>query len=189
MALIIDGYNLIYAANIVGRGVGPRALETARSALLNFVAASIDETELARTTVVFDATAAPPGLPRAVEHRGMTVRYASGYTSADELIEELIAADSAPKSLTVVSSDHRIQRAARRRRAQAIDSERWYGEMLAKRRAGTPHPEPGKPVAPPTPGEVEYWLKEFGGDGAESQQHEPGNPFPPGYGEDLEEDV
>ncbi len=75
---------------------------------------------------MFDAADAPPGLPRTLEHRGLTVRFAAKSGSADELIEELIRADSAPRRLMVVSSDHRLQRAARRRKATAIDSDVWY---------------------------------------------------------------
>lgn len=185
MALIVDGYNLLYAANIVGRGIGPGALERARNALLNFVVASVDPESLARTVVVFDASEAPPGLPRTVEYRGITVHYASNYESADEMIEELIAADSAPRSLTVVSSDHRIQRAARRRRAKAVDSDVWHAGMVAKRNAGPAPSEPAKPAGPSSAAEVEYWLEKFGGD--EVEPPDPNNPFPPGYGEDVEE--
>ena len=40
-------------------------------------------------------------------------------------IEELIRKESAPRRLTVVSSDHRVQRAARRRKA--MRSTPWSG--------------------------------------------------------------
>ena len=71
---------------------------------------------VSQTTIVFDAKQAPPGLPHQLDHGGITVIFARGYDDADELIEELIASNSTPRRLTVVSSDHRIQRAARRRR-------------------------------------------------------------------------
>ena len=90
MAILIDGYNLLHVTGIVGRGIGPGTLERSRSALLNFIAASVDLDELPQTTVVFDAKQAPPGLPRTIEHGGLTVRYASDYEEADDLIEELI---------------------------------------------------------------------------------------------------
>ena len=138
MSLLVDGYNLIYAANIVGPGIGPRGLERARQALLNTLAAALPEAERARTVIVFDAAAAPPGLPRQLTHQGMLVRFAAGYESADELLEELIVADSAPKRLTVVSSDHRVQRAARKRRAKAIDSDVWFAELQRQRNVSGP---------------------------------------------------
>jgi uncharacterized protein len=76
----------------------------------------------------------------------------------------LIAADSAPKQLTVVSGDHRLQRAAKRRKATAVASEVWL-EELNRRRGSTPTARPprtSKPTEPLTAEEVEAWLKEFG---------------------------
>jgi uncharacterized protein len=166
MPLLIDGYNLLNVVGILGRGVGPGSLERARLALLNFLAESLDAKELAKTIVVFDSREAPWGLPRTVQHRGLTVQFASKYPDADCLIEELIQKESAPRQLTVVSSDHRLQRAARRRRARAVDSDIWYAEILRARRAlqeRSPEDTPVRPPAPLLPEDVEYWLEQFGG--------------------------
>jgi predicted RNA-binding protein with PIN domain len=199
MSLLIDGYNLLNAVGIIPRGVGPGTLERSRLALLNFLAESLDDAEVPRTTVVFDAGPdAPRGLPRLIEHRGITVRYASQYEDADALIEELIRAESAPRRLTVVSSDHRVQRAARRRRARAVDSDAWYAEIVRGRR-GRPKstPGPAKPNVPLLEEEVAQWVQRFGGEAylervveeAEADDAAPiDNPFPPGYAEDLLEE-
>ncbi len=194
MALLIDGYNLLHASGILGRGVGPGGLERSRSALLNFLVESLEEQELARTTVVFDAREAPPGLPRVTQHRGLTVRFAEPNSDADELIEQLIRADSAPRKLVVVSSDHRLHRAARRRHARCVDSDEWYAEVLRKRIDRLRRKSPGlKRTEPPSESEVEFWLRQFGLDGGEtpmppSSETKTPNPFPPGYGEDVGED-
>jgi predicted RNA-binding protein with PIN domain len=163
MSLIIDGYNLMHAAGIMGRGVGPGGLERSRLALLNFVVESLEPAELAATTVVFDSRAAPPGLPKALVHRGITVRFAAGFENADELIEQLISRDSAPRRLTVVSSDHRLHRAARRRKAQAIDSDRWYTQTVTRRseRRHSSRADAHKPTPPLAQSEVEFWLAKF----------------------------
>jgi predicted RNA-binding protein with PIN domain len=96
------------------------------------------------------------------EYRGLTVRFASEYKDADELIERLIEADSAPRRLTVVSSDHRLQRAARRRRAHPIDSDRWYSEVSRQhRRRNEERASNAKPPPPATATEVEYWMRLF----------------------------
>src|SRR5687767_7473575 len=100
MPLLIDGYNLLHVTGIVGRVAG---LHHSREALLRFLAAAIGPAERGQTTIVFDSAEAPPGLPRTVVHDAMTVHFASEYDDADELIEELIAADAAPRSLVVVS--------------------------------------------------------------------------------------
>src|SRR5262245_37959795 len=132
-SILIDGYNLLHVTGIFGRGVGPGTLHRSRTALLNVLAESIAPEEVAHTTIVFDSAEAPPGLPRQINHRGMTVHFASSYADADELIEELIQTHHSPRTLTVVSSDHRIQRAARRRKATPIDSDRWYAELMRAR--------------------------------------------------------
>ncbi|MBL9124667.1 MAG: NYN domain-containing protein [Planctomycetaceae bacterium] len=192
MALIIDGYNLIHGANLIGGGVGPRGLERSRQVLLDFLVASLPPDELSHTTVVFDAAKPPPGRPRRSEYQGIVVLFASAYDNADELIEELIQADSAPKRLTVVSSDHRLHKAARRRKAKAIDSDRWYAEIVKKRTAQrSQRPLPDKPTGPLAPHEVERWLQELGalpaGERAEDTDWpQMENPFPPGYGEELD---
>ncbi len=168
MPTIIDGYNLLNAVGIIGRGVGPGGLERSRLALLNFLAESLDEAEIPRTTVVFDAHDPPPGLPRVVSHRGLTVRFASQYDEADTLIEELIRTDAAPRRLTVVSSDHRLQRAAHRRRAKAVDSDVWYAEIVRlrrERRESAPD-VPARPAVPLLAEDVNYWLRQFGGETA-----------------------
>ena len=51
--------------------------------------------------------------------------FAQHHDEADTLIEEMIQRHSAPKQLTVVSSDLRLQTAANRRKAVAVDSENW----------------------------------------------------------------
>ncbi len=136
VSLLIDGYNLLFAAGFSDPSPSAPRLAHARLALLEFVARSVAPSERPRTTVVFDAAQAPRNLPRELVHREMAVRFAVGYASADDLLEELIRKDSAPRRLVVVSSDHRVQRAARRRRATAIDAGEWYMRALARQRAG-----------------------------------------------------
>ena len=165
MSLIIDGYNLLNSTGISSRGRGPGNLERARQALLNTLAESLTEEEIARTIVVFDASESPWGVARATTHRGITVQFAAKDEDADTVIEQMILADSAPKRLTVVSSDHRIQRAAKRRRASAVDSDRWFSELLRQRAArsqASSAAADSKPTGPLSSGEVDHWLREFG---------------------------
>ena len=187
MSLLIDGYNLLHATGIFGRGNGRGSLERSRRALLNCLAASLSPDVVARTTVVFDAKECPPGLPSQVSHRGINVLFSRDYVEADELLEELIRKDSAPREMTVVSSDHRIQRAARRRKASAVDSDQWYAEVLrqrAQRNARAEQTGDRKPTLPLSDREVDAWLAEFG-DVPPDEQDGISDPFPPGYGEDL----
>ncbi|MDY0165427.1 MAG: NYN domain-containing protein [Thermoguttaceae bacterium] len=166
--VLIDGYNLLHATGIVARGIGPGTLERARLALLGFLAGSMTPEQLQRATIVFDAAGRQPGLPREANHRGMKVLFAAGYADADALIERLIRRHSAPRQLTVVSSDHQVQRAARRRKAKAVDSGAWYAELVASRRraAGGAVETSGRPPVPLLQEDVEYWLRQFGGEAA-----------------------
>jgi predicted RNA-binding protein with PIN domain len=201
MALLIDGYNLLYVTGITGRGKELTELHRSREALLRFLADSIEPAERVQTTIVFDAAGAPPGLPQSLVHESITVHFARDYADADAMIEDLITAHHTPRTLVVVSSDHRIQRAARRRRAKAVDSDRWYAELWAARnRRGQPQLElPQKPGGELSAAEVNYWTQQFsedapselpsGSDRRPAKKEEPGNdfdnPFPPGYAEDL----
>jgi predicted RNA-binding protein with PIN domain len=199
MAILIDGYNLLHASGVMGRGRGPGFLERSRQALLNFLVESLDEQEAARCTVVFDAANTPTGLPRTTSHRGIAVKFAAGKADADELIEELIVADSSPRKLTVVSSDHRLHRAAKRRKATPVDSDIWFTQLVRRRseRQRSPATSDAKPPAPSTPGEMQFWLRAFGVAEKEVIDKPPvdtppaevDNPFPPGYAEDINDET
>jgi hypothetical protein len=103
------------------------------------------------------------------------------------MIEDLLELHPTPKSLVVVSSDHRVQRAARSRGATFIDSAEWYAERRAAMRASQKTESSAKPGAP-TPDELNYWLNQFGEPSKseeKSQAEEPPSPFPPGYADDV----
>jgi predicted RNA-binding protein with PIN domain len=168
--LIIDGYNLMYAAGFGKRRYGPRGLEKCRNWLLDYLANHLTGRQRARTTIVFDAANAPADLPRHIKQNGMEIMYAADWNDADSLIEELISDHSAPRQIRLVSSDHRLQKAARKRRAKFVDSELFI-EELEKRGPVTDESgsktENRKSRSPKYSGEVseaetEAWLKEFG---------------------------
>ena len=167
MSLLIDGYNLLHVTGLFGaNGPAERAFERARHALLDFLATRLPPDELAKTTVVFDAAEAPPGLPSEIQRCGVRALFAPRKSSADEVLEQLIRADHAPRRLTVVSSDHRVQRAARRRNATAVDSDVWFRKLI--REAESPASE--DPLAKPEDVDLS-------------------SPFPPGYAEELLHDA
>jgi uncharacterized protein len=185
MALLIDGYNLLNVTSIFGEAGPGTALHRTRLAFLNFLAASFTKRERMGTTIVFDAAGAPPGLPPSIKHEDMTIHFARRHSNADEMIEEMLEDWKSPRSLVVVSSDHRVQRAARHHGAASVDSEIWYAELLVTRRKRAAKDDAvAKPSGSPPPDELAYWLKEFGETQAAKPDFE--SPFPPGYGEDIE---
>ena len=169
MAIIIDGYNLLHAANIVAEGPGKYTLEKSRRSVLKAVAALLSPKERNQTTVVFDGKDAPPGLGKVADFAGMKVMFSAPGTEADDLIESLIRSNTVPRRLTVVSGDHRLHRAARRRQATAIDSDVWYRRRSQERRlrrASDVSLNSGENVGGDierlSQEEVADWLNEFG---------------------------
>jgi predicted RNA-binding protein with PIN domain len=159
MTLIIDGYNLLHASGVFGAERGSRGFEQSRVALLDLLCELLGD-RATDTIVVFDAARAPDGLPGRLVHRGIQVWFAREYPDADTLIEELVEDDTAPSHLVVVSSDRRLQVAARRRRAKAVSCEEWLADARADRRRRTQRAADEKPAAP-SPADVEYWKKYF----------------------------
>src|SRR4029079_3460987 len=140
------------------------------------------------TTIVFDAAGAPPGLPRTTTHDSITVHFAQRHSDADEMIEDLLEECAAPRSLLVVSSDHRVQRAARHRGASFIDSEQWYTDLVANSRKRRAKGDDGaaKPSGELTTYERKYWIREFSDSTPPGDESD--NPFPLGYGDDIAEE-
>jgi hypothetical protein len=165
MRLLIDGYNVMHAKGLPSKPLGPEGFRKARTRFLNELAAALGPFEALEATVVFDAATNPGERPERSTHKGMTVLYAIGDESADARIERLIAEHPAPKALTVVSSDHRLKKAAARRKARALTADEFLSHLESPRRTPRPSPAPSPPEpsrAPALPAsEAAYWLNEF----------------------------
>ena len=111
MPLLIDGYNLL---RTIQRDAFA-ALEDAQMCQL-----ISDYLYRKRDTgkIVFDGIG-PPDKSSLRNIKSLEVLF-SGQHEADEIIEDLILDNTAPKKLTVVSSDRRVKAAAKKRKATAI---------------------------------------------------------------------
>ncbi len=159
--LLIDGYNLLYASGVFGTG-GRTSLESSREAMLDWLGEILSDAQRRRTTIVFDARNAPPGLPRTATKHDLRIRFAPRGSEADDVIEELILEHSAPRTLLVVSSDHRIHRAAKRRRATPIDSEQWVAKVRRRARTTSERSQPASDEAcEMSIDELQTWLDNF----------------------------
>lgn len=161
MPFLIDGHNLIGAmpdlhladpddeARLVER-LQRLALRTGR-----------------RIMVVFDR-GAPGGALDRTSRGGVTVRFASSGVTADALLIRIIQAERNPRGLIVVSSDRRVQEAARRHGAQVWSSPAFVAYL--RRALGAAEPAaPGSAEKPEADAEgLEYWLRLFRAGSAEN---------------------
>tara|TARA_R110002049_G_scaffold2750_8_gene22319 strand:+ start:281099 stop:281650 length:552 start_codon:yes stop_codon:yes gene_type:complete len=177
--LLIDGYNVVSPVAAPqqrgGRTTDPAWLHRERMLLIRRLAKHLPADIREQTCVVFDAANPPQDRPSEYHVEGIEIRFAVDYPEADDLIEELILTHSAPKQLMVVSSDHRIQVAAKRRGCETFDSQSWLDELLdgklsIQTKPGNPagqgrgartHEKPSGEV---DPSEVDQWMKDFGFD-------------------------
>jgi predicted RNA-binding protein with PIN domain len=163
MRTLIDGYNVMFAAGLLGKTFGPDGFRRVRTRFLNDLASRLGPVEAHLTTVVFDAKKVFEGLPSQVRHKGITVFFAVDNPTADERIAELIREHSDPKKLTVISSDNQVRTAAKRRRASSVTADDFLTKLdqAIQKRA-----EAARASAPEKPGTVSeaesaFWLREF----------------------------
>lgn len=169
MRLLIDGYNLMHAVVLQpGRRLSGSQLRQKRQRFLNDLATRLGPDLATQTTIVFDSTDAPAHLPRTQKHRGIEVLFADADQDADERIEILIAQHSAPKSLTVVSTDQRVRLAAKRRRATTETSDAFWTRLenrparRIQQQDRTGPPKKMDEARRPDSDESAYWLAQFG---------------------------
>ena len=152
MPLLIDCYNLLHAP------MPPMLAGLNESQLCH---------TLARTpwagqgvTVVCDGRAGPLGLIESPVD-SVDLVYSGHGRTADQVIIDLIDDDTSPRRLIVVSTDHEIRKAARRRRATSWTSDEFIHRLTRALR--TPHsPGPEKPTGTLDEVQTRRWLRAFG---------------------------
>ena len=168
---IIDGYNLMHSVGYARERYGHGGLERSRNRLLRFLINRLDLEERRRTTIVFDARTIPFEGSRQQKLEELTILFNDAGSDADTVIEELILEHSAPKQLEVISGDRRLQKAIKRRRGIAVESED-FARMLRDRESIVPgsSQDLDLPVeadekprsAKPSQSDTEFWMEVFG---------------------------
>ena len=153
---IIDGHNLLHSVCKIEEN----AKAISEPALCKTLAAYLRLTG-EKAAIVFDGSGPPD--KRAFDGiSNVEVQFAGSSTDADTVIEDKIKASTAPKGLTIVSSDRQLQQAARARRATIIKSEIFWLEVqkeLSRKRAPR---EPSAKRQGLSQSETEHWLTIFG---------------------------
>lgn len=163
LSILVDGYNLM-----LGSVVGPdpcagRNLHDARRYFLNWLERTLEPSERASVCVVFD-TSRQAQRDQHSQYHGIRIVYSASHSSADECIQQLIKDHTSPQKLTVVSSDHQIQRAAKARGAHAIDSEIWIESLSTPKSRTARQVESDSSDNEKPDGDIDArkWLDEFG---------------------------
>lgn len=158
MPVVIDGYNLYHFA----RGV---YLEDGIDLSISAFCGLVEEWSAQsrqKVLMVFDGNA-PPGMRQTQKQFGIIgVEYTGQWMDADTFIENCIQKNTAPKLLTVVSSDLRIRKTAARRHCRVVKSDEFWARMARKLTRKKPKPEPRGKTVGLLSHEREYWLKVFG---------------------------
>lgn len=153
--LVIDTYNVLHVTGVLPPELaGPDAIK-----LAGLIGRSRWAGADAR--LVCDGGAGNLVLPAdlAAGSRIRLVFAGHGPDAADKMIERIIDKDSAPRSLLVVSSDRRIQTAARKRRAKWFSSEQFLQRIADDASVGGKGVRGSAAVDPTTSA---MWLREFG---------------------------
>ena len=165
--ILIDGHNLI--GQMPGLSLdNPHDEEE----LLNRLRAYHASTG-AELVVYFDPGSSYRSPARRVE-AGITVYYAPYGHPADELILRKIQCQRNPGRLTVVTSDHTIQQAARMRGCRVIDASVFAAELSHPARRRRPRTRVRRRLPDITPlseKEVEQWLDIFRCGAGRSKTH------------------
>jgi uncharacterized protein len=164
MRWLIDGYNVMHAAGMLGPKLGREGFRRARRRFLDEVAKILPVDRTGDLTVVFDAKVPPGDFPIASTYRGLRLIFALGDEDADSRIESIIGHDSNPGTLTVVSSDRRIRQAASRRRARPLTADAFWDQKDRLHWPTRPRvdsqPEPDRDGVT-DPAEAEFWIETF----------------------------
>ena len=142
---LIDGYNLVHC---LARG---RASEAAREQVLSKIVEYCSR-ENYRGWIIFDATG---GMKRREQRGPVEVYNVPQGKTADEVILQTLATCDDQMQYTVVSNDLKIIKAAEKDGYKVLSCEDFGRRILSR----PDEPEKG---GPPSPGEVDYWLREFG---------------------------
>ena len=153
---IIDGNNLLHA--IIKLEQDSKAISDVG---LCWILSRYFKLTAEKGEIIFDGTG-PPDKSRFDNISNLEVSFAGIGTDTDTVIEDKIAVSTAPKGLTIVSSDRRLRAAARTRRATSVKSDVFWNDVQKQLSRKRPIKEPAQKRQGLNEGETEQWLEIFG---------------------------
>jgi len=157
MPVILDGTNLLWALR---DAFDEREIAT-EIQLCRILGRYFERAE-EEGEIVFDG-AGPPDQSVFDQVGRLQVVFSGFQSDADTVIEEKIKANTAPRRLTVVSSDRRLRKAAAARKATALKSELFWEQLQKEMARSKPvKKEPREKQEGLTESETEQWMDLFG---------------------------
>lgn len=153
--IIIDGHNLLHSIVKLHKDSGPTS-DIQLCWIISRYMKAVGETG----EIVFDGTG-PRDKSQFDNIANLEVFFAGLGSDADTVIEDKIRANSAPRRLSIISSDRRIRDTARTRKANAIKSEVFWDTLQKQLRQKKPIKEPEAKRSGLTESETRQWLDIF----------------------------
>ena len=156
MMFIIDGHNLLHAIPKVDESMALITDLQLCRIVDNFLKQTGNSGE-----IIFDGIG-PPDKTGFDNMSRLEIFFSGLNTDTDTIIEDKISASTAPKRLIIVSSDRRIRKAARARKAISLKSEEFWNNIdkqLSKKRRKK---EPEAKRSGLSESETKQWLDFFG---------------------------
>ncbi|MGA1979095.1 MAG: NYN domain-containing protein [Sedimentisphaerales bacterium] len=155
MPVIIDGHNLLHSIQKEDSDSGPIS-DVQLCHIIGRYLKLISE----KGEVVFDGTG-PRDKSGFDNISNLEVFFAGLRSDADTVIEDKIKANTAPKRLTIVSSDRRLRDAARKRKATSVKSQVFWDNVQKQLSRKNKVKEPPAKREGISEGETDQWLKIF----------------------------
>ena len=155
MPVIIDGHNLLWFVRNTEDSLS--ATDIALCRILDLYFGLVRQ----NAEIIFDG-AGPLNKTEFNGIRNLEITFSGRSSDCDTIIENRILASTAPKRLTIVSSDRRLRDAAAARKAVDIPSDEFWDEVKKRLSKQKPGKEPAGKRQGLTESETELWLKAFG---------------------------
>ena len=154
--IIIDGHNLLHTIKKTDEELHTITDVWLCRAISKYLKLTGEKGE-----IIFDGTG-PPDKTGFNNISHLEVLFSGRDSDTDTVIENKISADSAPKRLTIVSSDRRLRKAAQTRKATSLKSEQFWAIVEKELSRKRPEKEPSAKRRGLNESETRQWMKFFG---------------------------